>query len=172
MRVTALLVLCLAQSGVAAFAGEQADAMRAIEAYSAALNRYDCSAMVELLSPAVTKRLRSQPSGEAAVCKFAEFFRAAGAREFLRAPTASLSRGRYRMLVVPNTRMAYMAEVGAPTLYEGTYVVHSSDGGRSWHVLDLACLSKSWVKEVYPPYAGKPRLGPASQETLALRNDL
>jgi len=124
------------------------------------------------LSPAVAKRLRSQPLGEAGFCKFVEFFRTSGAREFLRAPTASLSHGKYRMLVVPNTRMAYMVEVGAPTLYDGTYVVHSSDGGLSWHVLDLACLSKGWVKEVYPPYVGKPRLGPASQETLALGHDL
>lgn len=171
MRLFAFLLIAALQPGLAV-AHATSDAMRTLEAYSAALNRYDCPVMLSLVSPQVSRRVAASPDGVAGFCGFVNYLQTAGGKEFLRAPAASLSSGKYRMVVVPNIRMAYPAEVGSPTLYQGTYVVHSSDGGSTWHVLDLACLSTKWVKAVYPPYAGKPRLVPASQQTLVLRNAL
>ena len=31
------------------------------------------------------------------------------------------------------------------------YAVHSSDGGRTWHVLDNGC-KESWLRRIYPPF--------------------
>ena len=129
-------------------------AAAAVSAYSAAFNSGDCQTMLQLMS-----REERQAIG-ASLCGLLDEMMSDGARERLRAPSAMASRGPYRMVVFPNSRAGFSA--GQPALTEGVYVVHSSDAGRTWYVLDLGCLNERWLKAVYPPYQGTPKIAPAT----------
>lgn len=148
VRRLALFVALLLGCASVTAAPVPAGAVEAVTAYSSALNSGDCKQMLELMSPLERSRIGTL------LCSIVSDFVEQGVRERLRKPTASLSSGRYRMIVFPNSRSAFPDR--QPTLTDGTYVVHSSDAGRTWHVLDLGCVDSRWVKAVYPPYRGFP----------------
>ena len=144
-------------------------AMQAVEAYSASFNSYDCEALVSRMSPRVRLNIEKMSNGKNTLCLVIEAFKAEGVRERLRAPTASLSHGQYRMVLVPSIRTGVEPVSGRPSMSDGIYVVHSSDSGRTWSVLDLGCLDGKLVKAVYPPYNGTPSVSAATQRFLTQR---
>ena len=126
----------------------------AVSAYSEAFNSGDCQSMLKLMTPEERRAVGSN------FCGLLEEMHADGAMDRLRAPSATASHGQYRMVIYPNSRAGSAA--GRPAMTDGAYVVHSSDAGRTWYVLDLGCLDERWMKVIYPPYRGKPKPLPAT----------
>jgi hypothetical protein len=157
-----LSLLC--EAGICAPAPE--GAIQAVASYSEAFNSGDCQTALALLSPRERRNIARDQGGDLGFCKILGAFHAAGVIDRVRAPTASLAHGPYRMVVVPNSRYG-VVDAQSPAVTEGAYVVHSSDSGRTWHVLDLACVDARWVKDAYPPYNGRPKIGPATVEVLS-----
>lgn len=154
-------LVCIALGAVSAAAADAAplapvEALRAVQAYSEALNRHDCAAMLEVTTPGVVRGLDASGLGRGGFCDIVGQWRSEGVRERLRLPVASLAQGDYRAVFVPNQRSGLNTGLAQPMLSSGMYVVHSSDAGRSWFVLDASCLDAAMVRKVYPPYTGSP----------------
>lgn len=142
------------------------EALRAVQAYSEALNRHDCVAMLDLTTPGVLRGLDVSGLGRGGFCDIVGQWRSEGLRERLRLPVASLAQGDYRAVFVPHQRIGVNTELARPMLSSGMYVVHSSDAGRSWFVLDAGCLDAAMVRKVYPPYTGSPSVLAGEVELL------
>ena len=164
MKLVYVLVALLSHCCHAAAGPVPEAAEAAVKAYSAAFNSGDCQSMLELMTLAERRAIG------ASMCGILEEWHADGARDRLRAPSASASHGQYRMVIFPSSRAGFSA--GQPALTDGAYVVHSSDAGRTWYVLDLDCLDERWMKVVYPPYRGKPKIPPYRSHALRACNDL
>jgi hypothetical protein len=82
-----------------------------------------------------------------------------------------LQDGDRRLVIVGNRRVLKNPSFLQTT--SGDYVAHSEDGGVSWKVLDLGCVTEDWVKKVYPAYQGQPkvRAGRLSLEPLVKDED-
>ena len=160
VRLTLLAPLWLLPLAAAIAAPPEA-AMQVLAQYSAAFNRHDCEAMLSLTSPAIIKRLERMPNGRASYCDLAAAFARDGVRETLGPVTATRVDGSHRLLVVEHVREAGAQSALSGLKTTGSYLLHSSDGGDNWHVLDNGCLDVRWVKEVYPAYDGDPPLQPS-----------
>ncbi|RLA38852.1 MAG: hypothetical protein DRR42_28065 [Gammaproteobacteria bacterium] len=134
--------------------------------YSSALNRGDCEAMLELASPEIISRLHRFEGGKDGFCEGIRYFHDIGIVDSLGEPLAIKSEGPYRMAMVETIRLAG----GAPGFVDarGIYVLHSSDSGKHWWVLDNSCVNYEWMTIVYPPYDGDPPI-PGGSETLPER---
>jgi hypothetical protein len=75
-------------------------------------------------------------------------------KETLGEPKVHLVDGWRRVIFVRATRSIDGPE--GRTVTDFDYVVHSTDGGATWRVLDLGCLDERWLKEIFPKYAGTP----------------
>lgn len=123
--------------------------------YSSALNQGNCDAMLELTSPAVISRMARSPDGKEDFCEMIRSFHNEMLVESLGKVLGTKSEGMYHMAMVENQRIAERRDstmVGGKSFY----VLHSSDGGERWWVLDNLCIDSDWIKEVYPPYDGDP----------------
>ena len=74
--------------------------------------------------------------------------------ETIEPPKASLSDGSYRVVFFPAHRT--FGPKDNKTVTDFDYIVHSSNSGTTWEVLDLSCVDERWVKEIFPAYAGVP----------------
>ena len=118
---------------------------------------------------ALSAVIHRHPEAEYVICGGAHEFKQAGWSERLRFPTSNLSSGRYRMVVVPNSRIIEADD--GPLITNGLYVVVSSDSGRRWQVIDIGCEQlTAWVKGLYPPYDGHPSFDVASVDRPLARN--
>jgi len=163
MRV-ALLLFCLASFPLLAddaYAAKAQDqvlptaARDVLVRYSSAFNLGDCDALLELSSPALTSRLASKPGAKEDFCGFIKHMHSSLVSDSLGKVLGIRSEGPYRIAMVENLRVAGVPDSGlADTSL--IYVLHSSDGGKRWWVLDLSCVDSQWIKEVYPSYDGDP----------------
>ena len=87
-------------------------------------------------------------------------------RETLGEPKARVVDGWRRIVFVRASRELEQAPNRITTDFD--YIVHSSDGGHTWRVLDLACVDARWVKEVFPAYSGSPEVHPADARITPL----
>lgn len=162
----ALLLAGVASTAQAAAAAPEG-ALQAVRDYSAAFNAADCGAVLALTSPSLLRRIDNSDGGRAQFCDVLAAFHRQGLRDRTRVPTAVMHEGRRWLVLLPNSRTGLLEGLG-PFLTEGTYAVHSADGGRTWRVLDLGCVDARWLREVYPPYAGTPAIRGAAQYSLKL----
>ena len=123
--------------------------------YSSAFDRGDCDAMLELSSPALTSRLARKPGAKDDFCSFIEHLNSNLVSDSIGKVLGVRSEGLYHMAMVENLRRPSIKD---PNILDTSlvYVLHSSDGGKHWWVLDLGCVDARWVKEVYPPYDDDP----------------
>lgn len=155
----------LADDAYAAEVQEQvlpAVAQNVLARYSSALNQGDCDAMLELTSPEIISRLHRFEGGKDGFCEGIRYFHEIGIVDSLGETLAVKSEGPYRMAMVETIRLAG----GAPGFVDarGIYILHSSDSGKHWWVLDNSCVSSEWMKIVYPPYDGDPPIPGSSAE--------
>jgi hypothetical protein len=157
MHQTVVLVLCLfTLPSAQAQRNIPERAMTTLTQYSHALIAADCEGM-----QTTSAVIRRHPEAKDVVCAAAISWKNAGLYERLREPTSSLSHGRNRMVVVPNSRI--MLSAGGPTITNGLYVVVSRDAGQTWQVVDIACDQlPTWVRGLYPAYNGWPKFGAAT----------
>lgn len=160
--VIALLLACAVGS---AHAGARApeNAIKTVNAYSQALLAADCSAVIRMSGV-----LSRHPEATESLCSTYADWKRRGLVERLRAPTAVLSSGLDRLVVVPNSRISMVGDL--PTINNGVYIVYSKDDGRSWKVIDIGCDHlKDWVKGVYPAYDGRPTFSATTDRPTAGR---
>jgi hypothetical protein len=77
-----------------------------------------------------------------------------GVIEAIESAKATLSDGDYRVVFFPAHRTFGPRSDRSTTDFD--YVVHSSNGGKTWEVLDLTCVDERWIKEIFPAYSGFP----------------
>jgi hypothetical protein len=143
--VIASFALVLVPGGALAFAADPA--LPALRMYVAAVAKADCDMAWRLTSSAVKQRDR-QGTARSAYCGVLENLRKAGVTESVGAPIAHMEDGLRHAVFVPTARASNAP--GFLPVSRSMYVVHSSDGGRSWEVLDLGCVDQRWVRDVYP----------------------
>ena len=134
--------------------------------YSAALVKGDCETMYALTSPRLIVRDQAPNQTRDMLCQLSVELTRSGLTETLDPPRASLQDGERRLVIVPVHRVVGPA-VGR-TITDLDYLVHSSDGGKTWRILDLGCVDERWVREIYPAYSGDPPIGPAKLRGVAL----
>jgi len=124
----------------------------------------DCEAMYGLISPRLIVRDSRPNETRDMICQVTKQLREEGVVETLDAPRASLSDGPRKLVIIPAHRE--FGRVPDRRVTDLDYLVHSSDGGRTWRVLDLSCVDARWVREIYPAYSGEPPIGPANVRML------
>jgi hypothetical protein len=152
-RVAILLVASFACESL--FASEVDPAVPVLRMYVSAFRAVDCELVWRLTSSAVKRRDKTGQFREM-LCALQRKMRDAQFVEQLEPPIAHLSDGSRRAVFVPATRVT-KAEGWAPEI-QIIYVVHSSDHGQTWEVLDLSCTDERWIREIYPRYQGWPQL--------------
>jgi len=129
-------------------------AMTTLRRYSAAINAGDCDTVYRLTSDAVRRRDAFPGDWHQTVCALLGEWHRSGMRETLGEPKARLVDGWRRIVFVRAAREREQPPNRITTDFD--YIVHSSDAGRTWRVLDLACVDARWVNEVFPSYRGDP----------------
>lgn len=131
-------------------------AQEALETYTSAFNRGDCEKILEVMSPAVIRRLDERLS-RAWYCEQVALWHEAGSVQTTVGVVGVQSEGAYQMTMVEVMREAKAPDSKFVTTHL-LHVMHSSDGGASWAVLDNNCTDEEWLREVYPPYDGEPAI--------------
>lgn len=149
-RIAVILLFAFALASAHAGARAPESAIETVNAYSQALMAADCPAVIRMSGVA-----SRHPEATESLCSTCAEWKQRGLVERLRASTAFLSSGEYRLVAVPNSRIAMTG--GRPMINNGVYIVYSKDDGRSWKVIDIGCDHLTdWVKGVYPAYDGRP----------------
>ncbi len=162
-RIVFALLLASVLTSAHAVARAPEDAIKAVNAYSQALMAADCPAVVRMSGV-----LSRHPEATESLCSTYAGWKQRGLVERLRAPTAFLSSGQDRLVVVPNSRIAMTG--GRPMINNGVYIVYSNDAGRSWKIIDIGCDHLAdWVKGVYPAYDGRPTFSATVDRPIASR---
>ena len=162
---TECLIVAFAVAGAACPAcASEFGAIDTARRYSAALMSNDCDAMYGLISPRLIVRDSRPNETRDMICQVTKQLREEGVVETLDAPRASLSDGPRKLVIIPAHRE--FGRVPDRRVTDLDYLVHSSDRGRTWRVLDLSCVDARWVREIYPAYSGEPPIGPANVRML------
>lgn len=140
--------------------------MATLRNYSDAMNRGDCATAYALTSDAVTRRDPFPGDFRQTLCASLGEWHRNGFREMLGTPKAHLADGWRRVVFVRAARQMRSAPYRVTTDFD--YIVHSSDGGHTWRVLDLGCVDERWVTEIFPAYAGQPEVHAAAARITAL----
>lgn len=123
-----------------------------VQAYSAAFNRNDCHALLELTSPAYVMSL-DQRGNRSSLCNVLAEMSSEGVVDTLGELVFVHKAGNYILAFYENER------VGRDRVRQiSYYAVHSSDGGQTWHVLDNSCTDEAWLKRIYPPFSADIKL--------------
>lgn len=154
-QIVSLSLVTLGSSVLAAEIQLPELARATVNAYSDAFTRGDCAAVLRLTSPVLTKRLEKD-DGSKLLCDFLSEIKKEEVMESVGEVSAFHVDGRFRIATIPNARIARKPTSQPAPTTEGTYVVHSDDGGATWYVLDLGCLDVRWMKDIYPAYNGSP----------------
>ena len=141
-------------------------AMTTLRQYSAAINAGDCETVFRLTSDAITRRDAFPGDFHRMICASLADWHRDGLREMLGAPKARLVDGWRRIVFVRAAREREQPPNRITTDFD--YIVHSSDGGHTWRVLDLGCVDARWVKEVFPAYRGEPEVHAADARLTPL----
>ena len=134
--------------------------------YSAAVLAYDCETMYALTSNRLKIRDKRPNETRDSLCGFVNLLRRDGITETLDPPRASLTDGDRKVVFV--TAHREFGSVGRRRITTFDYVVHSSDGGRTWQVLDLGCVNERWIREIFPSYTGEPPVRAAESKAVEL----
>jgi hypothetical protein len=153
VRIAAALLV------TAAFPALGADPMATVHAYSKAFVDGDCVATERLSSESLRRRSGGSEGLREFICQFRAGLAKEGATltEEVLTPTERFTDGSIQMVFVPIKRTVSMPKA-QPVTNSWPYVVHSSNGGETWQVLDLACIDERWVKEIAPSWNGQPEL--------------
>lgn len=133
-------------------------ALEKLLAFSEARNRGDCETLLQLSSPEILTRLDQDSQQRDAYCRFIEDIAARGYVDIPGEVIEVRAEGPYRVAIVKTLRQSETAQtdlVGA----EALYVLHSDDSGRSWWVVDNACIDRKWMSILYPPWDGNSPIG-------------
>ena len=141
-------------------------AMTTLRRYSTAINEGDCETVYRLTSDAVTRRDAFPGDWRQTICALLTVWHGSGMRETLGEPKVRLVDGWRRIVFVRASREREQPPNRITTDFD--YIVHSSDGGQSWRVLDLACVDARWVIEVFPAYRGEPEVHAADARITPL----
>ena len=162
----AAVVLAVTATFPLAVVAQDDAAMTTLHRYSAAINAGDCETVYSLTSEAVTRREGFPKQFREMLCASLATWHKDGLKEVVGSPKARLADGWRRVVFVRATR-----ERVVPPNHETMdfdYIVHSSDGGTTWRVLDLGCVDARWVHEIFPAYAGTPEVHSAWARLTAL----
>jgi hypothetical protein len=143
----------------------EAAAMAVLQRYSTAIESNNCQTVVELTSEAVLRRDRLPNEFRSTICPMVAEWQGHNLKETHGEPKAHLVDGWRQVVFVRATRSFDGPDGRMVTDFD--YVVHSTDGGATWRVLDLGCLDQRWVKEIFPQYDGKPQVHSASARLVA-----
>ena len=149
-RFATAVLLSVALGSVHAGTQVPVAAIETVSAYSRAVREADCPEVIRLSGV-----LARHPEATEDLCATYREWKQRGLVERLRAPTAFLSSGQDRLVVVPNSRIGITN--GRPMINNGVYLAYSRDAGQAWKVIDISCDHlQDWVRAVYPAYDGHP----------------
>lgn len=149
IRVLAATLFSLASCATQGAVKIPTGAAATLQAYSAAFNRNDCSAILRLMSPPFVASLKKEEV-DLRICRPLSEMASEGVIDSLSEPVSFHSRDQYKLVIFTNERRG---NNGVRQL--SYYAVHSSDRGRTWHVLDTVCSDEAWLQKVYPPFSAE-----------------
>jgi len=138
--------------------------MAVLKRYSGAIVANDCETVVRLTSQAILRRNRLPNEWRNTICPMLADWHTHNLKETLGEPRAHLVDGWRRVVFVRASRSTDTPS--GRTVSDFDYIVHSTDGGASWRVLDLGCVDERWVTEIFPKYAGVPSVHAASARLM------
>ena len=133
-------------------AQSQSEARAVIEHYSQAMLSRDVSTVAPMMAAALRNRIGSAQQVQTWL---AEGYAALSARHMF---PISERIGEIRAYSDPHVDLYFVETVrsveGFPRPIEFTYlyVVDTKDKGKTWEVLDLACVDRDWVKDMAPTF--------------------